>query len=85
VFPAADKLPRSPAAIAQHLVLAGQRFSAGMLFAFLSFRQAFNDRATGFIGQFVQVRLTGLHLNRLGDIMATGTSLANNRPCSIKN
>jgi ATP-binding cassette subfamily B protein RaxB len=54
-----------------HLVLAGQGFSAGMLFAFLSFRQTFNDRATGFIGQLVQFRLMGLHLNRLADIITT--------------
>jgi ATP-binding cassette subfamily B protein RaxB len=51
------------------LILAGQGFSAGMLFAFLSFRQTFNDRATTFINQLVQFRLLGLHLDRLADIV----------------
>lgn len=40
-----------------------------MLFAFLSFRQTFNDRAIGFINQLVQFRLLGLHLDRLADIV----------------
>jgi ATP-binding cassette subfamily B protein RaxB len=51
------------------LILTGQGFSAGMLFAFLSFRQTFNDRTTGFINQLVQFRLLGLHLDRLADIV----------------
>jgi ATP-binding cassette subfamily B protein RaxB len=51
------------------LILTGQGFSAGMLFAFLSFRQTFTDRATGFINQLVQFRLLGLHLDRLADIV----------------
>ena len=40
-----------------------------MLFAFLSFRQTFNERAIGFINQIVQFRLLGLHLDRLSDIV----------------
>ena len=51
------------------LILNGQGFSAGMLFAFLSFRQTFNDRAITFINQLVQFRLLGLHLDRLADIV----------------
>lgn len=51
------------------LILTGQGFSVGMLFAFLSFRQTLNDRAVGFINQLVQFRLLGLHLNRLADIV----------------
>jgi ATP-binding cassette, subfamily B, bacterial CvaB/MchF/RaxB len=51
------------------LILTGQGFSVGMLFAFLSFRQTFNDRAIGFINQLVQFRLLGLHLERLADIV----------------
>jgi ATP-binding cassette, subfamily B, bacterial CvaB/MchF/RaxB len=51
------------------LILTGQGFSAGMLFAFLSFRQTFSDRAVGFINQLVQFRLLGLHLERLADIV----------------
>ena len=39
------------------LILTGEGFSVGMLFAFLSFRQTFNERAVGFINQLVQFRL----------------------------
>src|SRR5215472_14288565 len=51
------------------LILNGQGFSAGMLFAFLSFRQTFNDRAIAFINQLVQFRLLRLHLDRIADIV----------------
>jgi ATP-binding cassette subfamily B protein RaxB len=52
------------------LILTGQGFSVGMLFAFLSFRQTLNARAVGFINQLVQFRLLGLHLDRLADIVS---------------
>jgi ATP-binding cassette, subfamily B, bacterial CvaB/MchF/RaxB len=55
--------------IGARLILDGQGFSVGMLFAFLSFRQTLNDRAVGFINQLVQFRLLGLHLDRLADIV----------------
>jgi ATP-binding cassette subfamily B protein RaxB len=58
------------------LILTGQGFSVGMLFAFLSFRQTLNDRAVGFINQLVQFRLLGLHLDRLADII---TAVPRNR------
>src|SRR5262249_60585430 len=51
------------------LIITGQGFSVGMLYAFLSFRQTFSDRAVGFINQLVQFRLLGLHLDRLADII----------------
>jgi ATP-binding cassette subfamily B protein RaxB len=51
------------------LILAGEGFSAGMLFAFLSFRNTFNERAVGLINQLVQFRLLRLHLERLSDIV----------------
>jgi ATP-binding cassette, subfamily B, bacterial CvaB/MchF/RaxB len=51
------------------LILTDQGFSVGMLFAFLSFRNTFNDRAVGFINQLVQFRLLALHLDRLADIV----------------
>jgi ATP-binding cassette, subfamily B, bacterial CvaB/MchF/RaxB len=51
------------------LILAGERFSVGMLFAFLSFRNTFNERAVGLINQLVQFRLLRLHLERLADIV----------------
>jgi ATP-binding cassette subfamily B protein RaxB len=55
--------------LAARLIIAGEGFSVGMLFAFLSFRQTFNDRAVGFINQLVQFRLLRLHLDRLADIV----------------
>jgi ATP-binding cassette subfamily B protein RaxB len=51
------------------LILAGEGFSVGMLFAFLSFRNTFNERAVGLINQLVQFRLLRLHLERLADIV----------------
>jgi ATP-binding cassette, subfamily B, bacterial CvaB/MchF/RaxB len=51
------------------LILNNAGFSVGMLYAFLSFRQTFNDRANSFISQLVQFRLMGLHLDRLADIV----------------
>jgi len=50
-------------------ILAGDGFSVGMLFAFLSFRQTFTDRTNALINQAIQFRFLGLHLERLGDIV----------------
>jgi ATP-binding cassette, subfamily B, bacterial CvaB/MchF/RaxB len=55
--------------LAARMILRGEGFSIGMLFAFLSFRQTFTDRALGLIIQTVQFRLLGLHLERLSDIV----------------
>lgn len=52
-------------------VIAGDGFSVGMLFAFLSFRQTFTDRAGALIGQIIQFRFLSLHLDRLADIVTT--------------
>jgi ATP-binding cassette subfamily B protein RaxB len=51
-------------------ILQAEGFSVGMLMAFLSFRQTFSDRATSLVTQGLQFRLLGLHLERLGDIIA---------------
>lgn len=50
-------------------VIEGPRFSIGMLYAFLSFRQIFSDRSAALISQISQFRLLGLHLSRIGDIV----------------
>jgi ATP-binding cassette subfamily B protein RaxB len=50
-------------------ILAGDGFSVGMLFAFMSFRQTFTDRMIALINQSIQFRFLGLHLERLGDIV----------------
>lgn len=51
-------------------ILNSDGFSVGMLFAFLSFRQTFTDRANALINQAIQFRFLGLHLDRLADIVA---------------
>jgi ATP-binding cassette subfamily B protein RaxB len=57
--------------LAARLILAGQGFSVGMLFSFLSFRQTFTDRAVGLVNQIMQFRFLGLYLDRLSDIVTT--------------
>ena len=52
-------------------ILAGQGFSVGMLFSFLSYRQTFTDRAMALVNQLMQFRLLRLHLDRLSDIVTT--------------
>lgn len=53
------------------LVLEGAGFSVGMLMAFLAFRQIFADRLNALITTFIQVKMLGLHLHRLGDVLQT--------------
>lgn len=57
-------------------ILAGDGFSVGMLFAFLSFRQTFTDRANALINQFIQFKFLNLHLERLADIVTAETEAA---------
>ena len=56
--------------LAARMILAGEGFSIGMLFAFLMFRQTFTDRAVALINQGLQFRLLRLHLDRVADIVA---------------
>jgi ATP-binding cassette subfamily B protein RaxB len=57
--------------VAGKMILAGEGFSVGMLFAFLSYRQTFTDRAMALVNQMMQFRFLRLHLDRLGDIVTT--------------
>ncbi len=57
--------------VAGKQILAGQGFSVGMLFAFLSYRQTFTDRAMALVNQAMQFRFLRLHLDRLSDIVLT--------------
>ena len=57
--------------VAARLVLDGQGFSVGMVFAFLSFRQTFTDRAMGLVNQIMEFRFLRLYLDRLSDIVTT--------------
>lgn len=51
-------------------ILTAQGFSVGMLMAFLSFRQTFSDRIMSLVTKGFQFRMLGLHLERVGDIIA---------------
>lgn len=55
--------------LAARLIMAGDGFSIGMLFAFLSYRRTFTDRSLALINQVVQFSYLRLHLDRLGDIV----------------
>jgi ATP-binding cassette subfamily B protein RaxB len=57
--------------VGARLVLEQDAFSAGMLIAFLSFRQTLTDRVNSLVGQWFQFGLLRLHLDRLSDIVAT--------------
>ncbi|MBU6408593.1 MAG: ATP-binding cassette domain-containing protein, partial [Alphaproteobacteria bacterium] len=68
--------------LASRAIMAGDGFSLGMLFAFMSFRQTFSDRINALIAQAVQFRLLGLHLDRLGDIVQATPDAVDPRPLS---
>ncbi|MGE3319591.1 MAG: peptidase domain-containing ABC transporter [Candidatus Berkiella sp.] len=53
--------------IAANLVLSGQ-LTVGMLFAFMSYKQQFTSKALAFIENMIELKMLGLHLERLGDI-----------------
>ena len=55
--------------VASRQILAGDGFSVGMLFAFLSYRQTFTDRSVALINQLVQFSYLRLHLARVGDVV----------------
>ena len=57
--------------VGARLVIDGAGFSVGMLFAFMSFRQTFTDRAIGLVNQIIQFRFLRLYLDRLADIVTT--------------
>lgn len=58
------------------MIIDAKGFSAGMLLAFLSYRQTFSDRATSFISQIGQLRLLTVHADRLSDIVKQPTEFS---------
>jgi len=46
----------------------GGGFSVGMLYAFMSYKSNFVSRIVGLINNLIEVKMLGLHLERLGDI-----------------
>lgn len=55
--------------VAARMILAGDGFSVGMLFAFMSYRQTLNDRVIALTNQIIAFRYITLHLDRVGDIV----------------
>ena len=55
--------------LAARMIVTGDGFSVGMLFAFLSYRQTFTDRSLALVNQIVQFSYLRLHLARVGDIV----------------
>ena len=53
---------------ASKMVIAGG-FSVGMLYAFMSYKTQFVSRIVGLINNLIEVKMLGLHLERLGDIV----------------
>lgn len=43
-------------------------FSVGMVFAYISYKTQFTQKAAGLVDQFIAFRMIGLHLERLSDI-----------------
>lgn len=70
--------------VAARLVLDGRGFSVGMLFAFMSFRQTFTDRAMGLVNQIMEFRLLRLHLDRLADLVTTPAETSVEAPAHIE-
>ncbi len=69
--------------LAARMVIAAEGFSVGMLFAFLSFRQTFTDRAVALINQGLQFRLLGLHLDRVSDIVVNQIEATGPAPAMV--
>ncbi|WP_187335192.1 peptidase domain-containing ABC transporter [Novosphingopyxis iocasae] len=46
----------------------GGGFSVGMIFAYMSYKTQFTQKAAGLVDQFIAFRMIGLHLERLSDI-----------------
>ncbi|UOM34894.1 peptidase domain-containing ABC transporter [Acuticoccus sp. I52.16.1] len=57
--------------LGSRLVIEASGFSIGMLFAFMSYRQQMGDRAATLVHRYIEFRMLGLHLERLGDIVLT--------------
>jgi len=65
------------------IIVDGGGFSVGMLFAFLSFRQTFTDRATALINQAIQFKFLRLHLDRLADIVTAEADASQSVPAAL--
>lgn len=53
--------------LAAHLVI-DVKMTVGMLYAFMSYKTQFTQKAVAFIENLIELKMLGLHLERLGDI-----------------
>lgn len=58
--------------LAARMVLVGE-FSVGMLFAFMAYKQLVTSRGANLIDHYFELRMLGLHLERLSDLVMTET------------
>jgi ATP-binding cassette subfamily B protein RaxB len=65
--------------LAAHLAL-GEALTVGMIFAFMSYKQSFTDKAVLLIEKILDLRILGLHLDRLSDIVLTPLERGHDRP-----
>jgi ATP-binding cassette subfamily B protein RaxB len=63
--------------------LAGE-MTVGMLFAFVSYKQQFVDKATRLVEQAIEFRMLDLHLERLADIAGAEPELSHCRPAAYQ-
>ncbi|GLR69377.1 peptidase domain-containing ABC transporter [Agaribacter marinus] len=56
--------------LAASAVMAGD-ISVGMLFAFMAYKNQFTSRMSALIGNLIDIKMTGLHLDRVADIALT--------------
>lgn len=57
--------------LAVSLVIKGDGFSIGMVFAYMAYKTQFTQKAASLIDQAIAFRMLGLHLERLSDIALT--------------
>src|SRR3954466_6598255 len=65
--------------LAAHLALSNT-LTVGMIFAFMSYRQHFTDKAVQLVEKALDFRILGLHLERLSDIALTPRERGHDRP-----
>jgi ATP-binding cassette subfamily B protein RaxB len=65
--------------LAARLALANA-FTVGMIFAFMSYKQNFTDKAAQLIEKAIDFRILGLHLERLSDIALTPIEAGHDQP-----
>jgi ATP-binding cassette subfamily B protein RaxB len=67
--------------LAARLVLANQ-LTVGMIFAFMAYKQHFTEKAVALVEKALELRILGLHLERLSDIALTPLEKGHDRPLS---